>query len=180
MFVAVDSCFMIDWSSYRKNEILLKIFKRIFMSTEILNEIKSKKALDMVVDWIGNDQIVLIELSRDDPEITKIISEVNKIDNFPTIDTPEATALLLAKRGKIDNVLSENKATIAAVELEDFRNIKVWTAIEVIQEAIVQGILPATNAQDIEKYYQEYSLDTGHEFRKDKLDKIIKTLEKLF
>jgi len=144
----------------------------------VLNEIKSQPALDMVVDWIGENYLALSEISKDDPEVTKLISEIDRINSFPTIDVPEATALLLAKRGNIENVLSENKATIAAVELQDFKNIKIWTALEVIQEAITQGFLPINSTQEIKNYFEGYCEDTTHEFKKDKLERVIKDLEK--
>ena len=109
--------------------------------------------------------------------VIREISEAGRINGFPTIDHPEATALVLAKRANIKNVLSENKATISAIELEDFKDIKIWTALEVIREAIAMGLLPVNTPSDIKRFYAEYSSDTGHEFRKEKLDDAIKILK---
>lgn len=176
MFAAIDSCFIIDWASYGRSDILCEIFKRVFISTEILDEIKSKKTLDMIVDWIGKDYVALIEVSDDDPDVIKLISEVGRTNGFPAIDHPEATALVLAKRAEINIILSENKATISAVSLDDFKGMKVWTAFEVIREAILRGLLPVNNPEDIKGYYMEYCRDTGHEFRKERWDDIMKIL----
>jgi hypothetical protein len=42
-FAVADTCFLIDWSRYRKMGSIFRLFKVIFVPENVLNEIESER-----------------------------------------------------------------------------------------------------------------------------------------
>ncbi len=46
MLGVVDACFLIDWSRYRRRELLASLFEAILVHEEVLAQLRSPSAID--------------------------------------------------------------------------------------------------------------------------------------
>ncbi|MCK4614898.1 MAG: type II toxin-antitoxin system VapC family toxin [Thermoplasmata archaeon] len=175
MIGVIDACFIIDWSRYRRKEILKKVFRKLYITESVLGELKSESTISFVGDMIADEYLALFDISSEHPDVIDLMSGYNARNIEPNIDAPEATALVLALVSGSKYLLSENKATYSASLFERFEDIEVWGAMDVIKEAILRGVLATS---DPKKYFDEYSIDTSHSFKRTSLERCLKEIEK--
>jgi len=163
MICVMDACFVIDWSLYSRRDILKDVFSTFFITADVFDELKSERAYNMIIEWRRENICVIVELTeRELSDVRTLMRRVDENPEMPAIDFPEATAILYAKKYGIQHVLTENKGAKAVpTVLNDFSEIKIWSALDVLKEAASKGILT-----DFEKALEEYSTETKHFFKR--------------
>jgi len=170
MICVIDACFVIDWSLYGRRDILKDIFSSFYITADVFDELKSERAYNMIIEWRRENICVIVGLTeRELNDVRALMRRVDENPEMPAIDFPEATAIIYAKKYGIQHVLTENKGAKAVpTSLNDFSEIKIWSALDVLKEAGSKGIL-----RDFEKALEEYSTETKHIFKEAKKEKKI-------
>lgn len=161
MICSIDTCFLIDWARYRKKELIGKIFKKGFITEEALEEIETESTLKFVSKLLEEDFLIIYPLKIEvRGTIEKLIDISIKDDRIKAIDPPEAFAFAIALKENCI-CLTENKGILRLVELYDeFSKVKVWRSFELLKQMDEKGLIK------FEEELKNYSIDTGHEFRK--------------
>ena len=162
MIASIDTCFIIDWSRYRKNYFLEKIFKYIFITEEIMNEISSEKTLEYLSRLLIKGFLIIYPFKTQLLSIIRRILDISITDpRIPSLDPPEAYAFAIAYKEKCI-CLTENKGIIRLIEYYDeFKGVKVWRSLELFKYLKNIGLI-----KDLERELENYSEDTGHVFPK--------------
>ncbi len=173
-FAIADTCFLIDWSLWKKRDIIFQLFKTIFVPEVILNEVKSEGVISWIAEALAQGKLSLFtETSEILEEARSLIERSRMTPGIRGVDLPEAICLVVGKRRGY-MVLTENRGALMIVNLfEEFSNVKVWRALEVIAEAIRRGILQTPH---IENIFMEYEVETKHRFPRVDLDNVIRKL----
>jgi len=162
---SIDTCFLIEWSRYRKRELLTKVFNYGYITEDILAEIKSEQTLEFASKLLSSGFLVIYPFKRELEESVRKIIETSIHDpRIRIIDPPEAYALAIGLREKCI-VLTENKGVLRLVELyhNDFP-VTVWGAYELLKFLYKKGY--------INNFWEElknYTHDTHHMFPRRKL-----------
>ena len=162
MIASIDTCFIIDWSRYRKNYFLEKIFKYIFITEEIMNEISSEKTLEYLSRLLIKGFLIIYPFKTQLSSTIRRILDISITDpRIPSLDPPEAYAFAIAYKEKCI-CLTENKGIIRLIEYYDeFKGVKVWRSLELFKYLKNIGLI-----KDLERELENYSEDTGHVFPK--------------
>lgn len=175
MLAVADSCFLIDWAKYKKRDILRGIFKSVFITIDVMNEITSEETLSMVSEYLADGFFVPITLTNTEREkVHELMISYIKDDQAPTIHEPEASAVVFALNHGIEVVLSENTALKYRRWIS--KNPDVWGALDVLKKALIDGLITTPN---IKKEFETYSQETKHLFRKKDIEKEIKEIENI-
>lgn len=164
----LDACFLIDWGKYGRSEILRKLFKNIVVSDEVWDEIESEQAAILLGTWYAEGFFYKAILTPEDMrDVDQLLEQASDNPSIGALHKAEATALVYAKKRGFNHVLSENKVVKRVVEsIEEYKNLKVWSAIDILKEAMIRGILVVKNENDFDYYLDEYSEQTKHFFNK--------------
>jgi len=159
---SIDTCFIIDWSKYRKRHLLEKIFDYVFTTEEVLNEVSSENTLEYVLNLMIKGFLVIYPFKTELSPIVRKALEISVSDpRIPSLDPPEAYALAIAYKENCI-CLTENKGVLRLVEYyNEFKKVKVWRSLELFKYLYSKGLI-----EDFEKELENYSRDTGHVFPK--------------
>ncbi len=162
MTASIDTCFIIDWSKYRKRHLLEKIFDYVFTTEEVLNEVSSENTLEYVLNLMIKGFLVIYPFKTELSPIVRKALEISVSDpRIPSLDPPEAYALAIAYKENCI-CLTENKGVLRLVEYyNEFKKVKVWRSLELFKYLYSKGLI-----EDFEKELENYSRDTGHVFPK--------------
>lgn len=162
MIASIDTCFIIDWSKYRKRHLLEKIFDYVFTTEEVLNEVSSENTLEYVLNLMIKGFLVIYPFKTELSPIVRKALEISVSDpRIPSLDPPEAYALAIAYKENCI-CLTENKGVLRLVEYyNEFKKVKVWRSLELFKYLYSKGLI-----EDLEKELENYSRDTGHVFPK--------------
>lgn len=177
MLAVSDTCFLIDWFSYRKNWILTKIFKGIFVPEQVLDEVKREDTLVWLSDNMAKGNFVLFTPTND------VLSEARRIINIVAstpwarkIELPEALCLAAGRLfGYV--VLTENRgALMIGSVLPEYATVKIYKSIDVLREAMMRGVISISKKEDVLKELSIFSKDTKHIFRKSDVEELIEAV----
>ena len=162
MIASIDTCFIIDWSKYRKRHLLEKIFDYVFTTEEVLNEVSSENTLEYVLNLMIKGFLVIYPFKTELSPIVRKALEISVSDpRIPSLDPPEAYALAIAYKENCI-CLTENKGVLRLIEYyNEFKKVKVWRSLELFKYLYSKGLI-----EDFEKELENYSRDTGHVFPK--------------
>ncbi|MCD6509760.1 MAG: DNA-binding protein [Thermoprotei archaeon] len=162
MIASIDTCFLIDWSRYRARKLMEKVFDYVFVTEEVLDETRTERTIEYVSNLLAKGFLVIYPFKSELLSLVRRILEISTSDpRIPALDPPEAYAFAIAWREKCI-CLTENKGILRLVEYyEEFREIKVWRSLELIEYLYEKGLI-----KDLEEGLKEYSEDTGHVFPK--------------
>ena len=162
MTASIDTCFIIDWSKYRKRHLLEKIFDYVFTTEEVLNEVSSENTLEYVLNLMIKGFLVIYPFKTELSPIVRKALEISVSDpRIPSLDPPEAYALAIAYKENCI-CLTENKGVLRLIEYyNEFKKVKVWRSLELFKYLYSKGLI-----EDFEKELENYSRDTGHVFPK--------------
>ncbi len=59
MPIVADTCFLIDWSRFRRRDLLVRLFGKIVVTQHIINEIRSDYAVEYVSSLIASDKLYI-------------------------------------------------------------------------------------------------------------------------
>ena len=178
-FAIADTCFLIDWSRYRRRDILFRLFRTVFVPENVLNEVKSENVITWISEGLRSDKLALYTPVSDEVEEARELIEESRLHpQLPSMDLPEALCLVIGRRrGYI--VLTENRAALLAPKLLNrYRNVEVWRALEVLLNAIRYNIIEP-DCSNPRKVFDEYCHDTLHIFPSKTLNEAIREVEEL-
>ena len=174
-FTISDTCFIIDWSYYKRRECLVKLFDIVLIPEQVLLEVEDERSISWISLQLARGKMQLFTPSPSDlREAERLILEVASRPYLKRIDIPEALCLIVARRINAI-VLTENRgALLAAKLLKELKGVTVWRALEVIRESLVRGIIKVTSEKGVKDIFMEYERDTSHVFPKRELEKAVK------
>ncbi len=178
VFAIADTCFLIDWARYRRRDTLFNLFRTVFVPEEVLNEIKSENTIAWIAENLAKDTISLYTpIASELEEARRLVEQSRLHPQIPAVDLPEAICLVVGRnRGYI--VLTENRGALLVPRiLDEYRNVIVWRALEILLNAIRVGVLEV-NCNNPEQVFKEYSEDTLHIFPSKALNKAIEEVKR--
>jgi len=164
MLGVTDTCFLVDWARFGKKDCIKQIFNRLLITEEVLKEIESESTISLVTEWLVDGFLYLVPVSPIDyAEVDRISRIIADLPQIPTeVEKPELICLVLAKKYNCI-LLTENIGAIRITQwMDEYKEVRVWRAIEVLKEAIKNNILTGKSL-DI---YKEYQIQTKHTFPK--------------
>ena len=166
MEVAVaDTCFLIDWSRYSRRDLIYRLFKRVFIHEDTLNQLKSERALETIVRWIGGGFAGLYPWTKgDEEEVEELRALVRSNHRIPMLERPDMVALVAAKRGGMV-LLSENTGVLRVCQyVPEYMAIKVYTALEVLEGLVLDRVIDVDRVEEYLDLIKEYEEETKHRF----------------
>jgi len=174
-----DTCFLIDWSRYRRRHLLFEVFRAVYVPEEVLNEVRSEALIAWISENLRRDRLALYTSTRDELNEARGLVEASRLRaQIPSIDLPEAVCLVAGKRrGYV--VLTENRGALLAPRyIDEYRGVAVWRSLEVLLETALRGLVDYRRPEEL---FEEYSQDTLHLFPakalKQALEKLVRKLD---
>jgi len=172
VFAIADTCFLIDWASWRRRNLLFKLFKTVFVPESVLREVRSERTIEWIATSLSSGSLSLFTETPDVIAFARSLVERSKLLPIRGIDLPEAICLAA---GKMRNyiVITENRGALMAAEiLEELSGIKVWKSLKLIAEGLRKSLVK----DDFKEVFAEYEMDTGHRFPKKDLEEVLHEL----
>ncbi len=173
MIAVSDTCFLIDWARFSRRDLLFRIFDKVLVPKQILDEVKSLTTVEFVSSYMASGSLVYFEpIPSVLEEADQLVRESYELVEVRRLDLPEAICLVMGKRfGYV--VLTENLgALILARRRSDLRSVVVWRSLEVLAEACRRGIFGGEPTE----LFQLFSGETKHVFNEEELRKILEEL----
>jgi len=169
-----DTCFIIDWSYYRKRRILNELFQTVLLPEQVLEEVEDEKVISWISKNLASGKMLLFTPSPLDlRRAEELMLEVASRPYMRKIEIPEALCLVVGFRLNAV-VLTENRGALLVPRMiKEWERVKVWRALETIKEAIKRGYVRVSNEEDIKRVFEEYERDTRHIFPRRDLIKAI-------
>lgn len=162
----MDTSFLIDWVKYDNRDLLFKHYDVVFITESVLNEIRTEVPLLWVSEWMAKGRIKVLEETADVRRKAISIVEATRGAPIRSADYPEAVCLVFGKELGVD-VLTENGGVFAAKELlEDYRDVNVYRAIDVLYMLFKEGLII-----DFTSEVKKYINSTKHTYTRDILGK---------
>ena len=179
----LDSCFIIDWSRFRKRNLIEHLFNQVYIHEEILDQLKSETSIRFIVNLMTKGKCKLYQWSSNDEyEFELLRSEIISNSRIPELERPDILCLIMARKlGAV--LLTENIGVHRVVQFHPrYRGVKVWTALEVLENLIYKSILQINSIEEFITIMHEYEEDTKHRFSekriKQVLSRVVKWLKK--
>ncbi len=174
MFAIADTCFLIDWSSWRRRDLLLKLFTTVFVPERVLREVESGNVIEWIASSMAAGSLSLFTETPDIIEEARSIVERTRLTPFIRgVDMPEAMCLAAGRRRGY-TVLTENRgALMAASLLEEYSHVRVWRALEIISEILRRRLVAFKDPAAI---FYEYERETGHRFPRGEFEDAIRRI----
>jgi predicted nucleic acid-binding protein len=171
-FAIADTCFLIDWAAWRRRDLLLRLFRAVFVPELVLREVRSERTLEWIVEGLSRGSLALFTETPDVLDLAVRVVERSRLLPVRGVDLPEAVCLAAGKlRGYI--VITENRGALAAADLlEELSGVTVWRALELIAEGFRRGLLTG-NPREV---FEEYERETGHRFPRRDLEVVLREL----
>jgi predicted nucleic acid-binding protein len=171
-FAIADTCFLIDWASWRQRDLLFKLFKTVFVPESVIREIRSERTVEWIASSLASGSLSLFTETPDILSLARDLVERSKLFPIRGIDLPEAICLAA---GKMRNytVITENRGALMAADiLEELSGVRVWRSLELITEGLRRELIRG----DPLKVFEEYERDTGHRFPRRDLEVVLREL----
>ena len=178
MIGVIDSCFIIDWCKFRYRELLKKLFSLLYLHEETLAQLKSEDTILFTSKLLSEGKLRLYPWSQsEEDEFLLLRSEIIGNSRIPSLERPDMLCLIIAKN--LNAILiSENLGIHRVIEFHPrYRNVKIWTALEVIENMVYKGIFNVSSKEEYLRYVRQYESDTGHVFKMSRLTKSIERVE---
>jgi len=175
-FAIADTCFLIDWSLWRRRDAIFELFRTIFVPETVMREVVSADTIEWITDALIKGVLSLFTETPDILEEARVLVEKSRsIPVLRGVDLPEAICLVVGRRrGYI--VLTENRGALMIADiLEEYRKVKVWRALEVIANLIKKRLLRTRDPTEI---FNEYERETYHRFPRGELEVVIDELRR--
>jgi|YelNatPaOPRAMG01_1025707.scaffolds.fasta_scaffold187607_2 hypothetical protein len=166
MSAVSDTCFIVNWSNFRRRGDLFKHFKTINLPIAVIDEVRDVDVKRFIAGWIVKGFIkILPSLPSIDVETLKLIRLVENIPSLPRIDPPEAYGLIYAKILGIP-LLTDNKAPKRIVKvIKEYEDVAVLDSLDVLKAIYCRrGLLRSR--------VKEFMQDTGISFSAERLREI--------
>jgi len=172
LFAIADTCFLIDWSAWRRRDLLFRLFRVVFVPELILREVQSERTILWLSEGLAAGSLALFTETPDVLELAARVVERSRLLPMRGVDLPEAVCLA-AGRLRGYTVLTENRGALAAAELlEELSGVRVWRSLELITEGFKRDLLSGSPAE----VFAEYEIETGHRFPRRELEVVLREL----
>lgn len=127
-----DTSFLIDWIRYSKSKLIFKLFNVIYIPENVLNEVKSERALIWVSEGLEEGNLAIFpELPEISREALDLVVRSRRVPVRP-VDYPEAFCLVVGRRLNF-TVLTENGGAIALKNYDpEYSEVEVLRGIDII------------------------------------------------
>ena len=175
MLAIADTCLLIDWASYRKRDILSKIFTSIFVPEQVLDEVKSESILAWITENFARGTLILFTPTPDIvQEAQNLVKIVAQIPWARKIELPEAICLATGRLYGY-TVLTENRGALMVKEiLPEYHTVRIYRSIDILREAMLKRIINVSTREEILAELEIFNKDTGHIFRDRDIEELVK------
>ncbi len=170
-FAIADTCFLIDWASWSKRDVLFSLFTTVFVPESVLREVKSSKTIEWIANWLSSGRLALFTETPDVlAEARELVERSRTIPGMRWVDLPEAVCLVAGRmRGYV--VLTENRGALMAADMiPEYSGVRVWRSLELIAEAVRRGLISVES-------FKEYERETRHRFPREDLEAVLDELK---
>jgi hypothetical protein len=170
----VDSCFVIDWSKFELRDVLFEVFDVIYVTPDVLDELRSEGALAWVGEELAKGRLSIYDPSEEErAKALEFVELTRATEHYPTADFPEALGIVIAKKFNM-TLLSENRAVLyAPLTFPEFSGVAVWRALDVLLEwALRRGA-----CDEFWSLLEKYERQTKRKYSKRLLEKASERLK---
>ena len=179
MIGVIDTCFLIDWSRFRRRNVLKKLFNLLLIHEDILRQIKSEETIEYTSRLFAEGILRLYPWSEiDEREFINLRNQVSSNSRIPSLERPDILYLIIAYNNNAI-LLSENLGIHRVVQYHPkYSRVKVWTALDVLEQAVYSNVIRINSEEEFLHIIKEYVLDTYHSFRKKRIESSLNRVRK--
>ncbi len=157
-----DTCFLINWLSFRRWEDIFRLFNRILLPSIMVPELRSQRVRSRVEELAYSGRLVVLpRVDYVDREALRIFNLVNSTPGLPRIDEPEAYGLAYAALHGIPFLTDNASPRIAARSLSPLRGVAVYDSLDLLVLLYRESGLRAA--------VEEFMSDTSVTFSRERL-----------
>jgi hypothetical protein len=157
-----DTCFLINWLSFRRWEDIFRLFNRILLPSIMVPELRSQRVRSRVEELAYSGRLVVLpRVDYVDREALRIFNLVNSTPGLPRIDEPEAYGLAYAALHGIPFLTDNASPRIAARSLSPLRGVIVHDSLDLLVLLYRESGLRAA--------VEEFMSDTSVTFSRERL-----------
>jgi hypothetical protein len=157
-----DTCFLINWLSFRRWEDIFRLFNRILLPSIMVPELRSQRVRSRVEELAYSGRLVVLpRVDYVDREALRIFNLVNSTPGLPRIDEPEAYGLAYAALHGIPFLTDNASPRIAARSLSPLRDVTVYDSLDLLVLLYRESGLRAA--------VEEFMSDTSVTFSRERL-----------
>jgi hypothetical protein len=93
LFAIADTCFLIDWSAWRRRDLLFRLFRVVFVPELILREVQSERTILWLSEGLAAGSLALFTETPDVLELAARVVERSRLLPMRGVDLPEAVCL---------------------------------------------------------------------------------------
>ncbi|MEM1547138.1 MAG: hypothetical protein QXP91_11875 [Candidatus Methanomethylicia archaeon] len=170
-----DTCFLIDWSSFSRRDLIKEVFSSILIMEQVLAEAKTRSVIEWIAKNLAEGFFILYTPLEDEiNEARELILRVARLPFTRRIEVPEALCLVIAR--KINSyVLTENRGALMVIDVfEEYSNVKAWRSLELLREIAVNKLNRFKEASELIMFYQR---ETHHIFPEEDLNSVMEVIK---
>ena len=157
-----DTCFLINWLSFRRWEDIFRLFHRILLPSIMVPELRSQRVRSRVEELAYSGRLVVLpRVDYVDREALRIFNLVNSTPGLPRIDEPEAYGLAYAALHGIPFLTDNASPRIAVRSLSPLRGVTVYDSLDLLVLLYRESGLRAA--------VEEFMSDTSVTFSRERL-----------
>ena len=128
-----DTCFLINWLSFRRWEDIFRLFRRILLPSIMVPEIRSQRVRSRVEELAYKGHLVILpRADYVDREALRIFNLVNSTPHLPRIDEPEAYGLAYAALHGVPFLTDNASPKVAVRSLSSLRGVVVHDSLDLL------------------------------------------------
>ena len=157
-----DTCFLINWLSFRRWEDIFRLFHRILLPSIMVPELRSQRVRSRIEELAYKGRLVVLpRVDYVDREALKIFNLVNSTPGLPRIDEPEAYGLAYAALHGIPFLTDNASPKVAARNLSLLRGAVVYDSLDLLV-LLYRG-------SELRLAVEEFMSDTSVTFSRERL-----------
>jgi len=157
-----DTCFLINWLSFRRWEEIFRLFFRILLPSIMLPELRSQRVRGKIEELVYRGRLVILpRADYVDREALRIFNLVNSTPGLPRIDEPEAYGLAYAALHGLPFLTDNASPKVAARSVSSLRGVVVYDSLDLLMLLYRRSELRAA--------VEEFMSDTSVMFSRERL-----------
>ena len=157
-----DTCFLINWLSFRRWEGIFRLFYRILLPSIMLPELRSRRVRGKIEELVYRGSLVILpRADYVDREALRIFNLVNSTPGLPRIDEPEAYGLAYAALHGLPLLTDNASPKVAARSLSSLRGVVVYDSLDLLT-LLYRG-------SELRAAVEEFMSDTSIIFSRERL-----------
>jgi hypothetical protein len=157
-----DTCFLINWLSFRRWEDLFRLFYRILLPSIMVPELRSQNVRSRIEELAYRGRLAILpRIDYVDREALRIFNLVNSTPGLPRIDEPEAYGLAYAALHGIPFLTDNASPKVAAGSLSSLMGVRVYDSLDLLV-LLYRG-------SELREAVREFMSDTSIVFSRERL-----------